>query len=349
MASTIEDVAARAGVSTATVSRAMRGLDGVSKRSRDKVLEAARELGYVVSPTAQALATGHTGMIAVIVPTFNEWFSANVLEGAQRRLQSAGRLTAVLSASAVRGRPDYDVDVASLRRRIDGVVNVSLPLTDEETREVAGLGVPVIAVGNPSPPFASVSLADREAGRIATRHLVNLGHRVIAYISGSRDELEPNTPGGQRLEGWRDVLVEEGLEHGPDLVVNSFFDVRGGHDAVLELLERRPDVTAVFAAADMIATGAMVALSEYGLRVPEDISIIGVDGDDTDPWVQLTTVVQDPAEMGAMAADLLLQIIGGGAVPEMTLVHGRLRPGRTTARPRDPEAADASPRRPPRR
>jgi len=341
MSATIEDVAARAGVSTATVSRAIRGLDGVSKRSRDKVLEAARELGYVVSPTAQALATGRTGMVAVIVPNFNEWFSANVLEGVQRRLQSAGYLTTVLSASSARGRPTYDVDVGSLRRRIDGVVNVSLPLKEGETQAVGSLGVPVVAVGNPSPPFASVSLADREAGRIATRHLVDLGHRVIAYISGSRDELAPNTPGGQRLEGWRDVLREEGLEHGPDLLVSSFFDVRGGHDAVLELLDRRPDVTAVFAAADMIATGAMVALNEYGLHVPEDISIIGVDGDDSDPWMELTTVVQDPAELGVMAAELLLRILDGGAVPETTWVHGRLRRGRTTARLRAVEADDA--------
>ncbi len=330
MGATIEDVAARAGVSTATVSRAIRGLDGVSKRSREKVLRAAEDLGYVVSPTAQALATGRTGVVAVIVPNFNQWHSSNVLEGVQRRLQAEGYLTVVLSASWVRGRPAYDVDVASLRRRVDGVINVSLPLNESEAGEVARLGVPVVAVGNPSPPFASVGLADREAGRIATRHLVDLGHRAIAYISGTNDELVANTPGGQRLQGWRDVLEQEGLEHGSDLIVTSYFDVRGGHDALLELMERRPDVTAVFAAADMIAAGAMVAATEYGLRVPEDLSIVGVDGEDTDPFLNLTTVVQDPAELGRVAVEVLLRMIEGEAVPQDTVMHGRLRRGRTT-------------------
>ena len=330
MASTIADVAARAGVSTATVSRALRGLAGVSDAARARVLSAAQELGYVVSPSAQALATGRTMSVAMVVASFSEWFGAHALDGAQRRLQRAGYTTVVHSVENVRGKPHVDFDLVPLRRRVDGLLIIGIPLNSIETAAIADLGIPVIVVGNRNPPFPSVGLDDVEAGVMATRYLLSLGHAVIGHISGSAQEVTPLTPGGGRLEGWRLALERAGLEHGDDLFVQSFFDVSGGRDAMLELIDRRPDITGVFAAADCIAYGAIQALEERGLAVPDDVSVVGVDGENGLGASTLTTVVQHPDDQGRSAADMLLRMINGGAVSDVTAVHGMLRPGRTT-------------------
>lgn len=333
MSSTIGDVAALAGVSTATVSRALRGLSNVSDQARTRVLEAAEELGYVVSPSAQALATGRTHTVALVVPSFSEWFAAHVLDGAQRTLQKLGYSTVVHSVENVRGKPPLDFDLELIRRRVDGVIIIGLPLTEVETMALVGLEVPVVVVGNRNPPFPSIGLDDVETGRVATELLIGLGHTVIGHISGSAQEVTPLTPGGGRLEGWREALTAAGLECGDDLFVQSFFDEEGGRDAMLELIDRRPDVTAVFAAADCIAVGAIDALEERGLSVPEDVSVMGVDGEANIGWRALTTVVQRPDEQGRMAADALLRMVNGGAVPDVTEVHGVLRNGRTTGVP----------------
>lgn len=334
MGSTIDDVAARAGVSTATVSRALRGLSNVSEQARAKVLAAAEELGYVVSPQAQALATGRTGMVALVVPNFDEWFAGTVLEGAQRRLQARGFSTMVHSVEYSRGKPQFTLDVAPLRRRVDGVLVISLPLLGSEIEVVESLGVPVVVIGNANPPLASVSLDDVEAGIIATQHLLELGHAEIGHITGGLDEVSPFMPAGGRLEGWRQAMMQAGLDPDEELVEHSYFDISGGHDAMMELLDRRPDITAVFAAADCIALGAIQALDERGFSVPGDVSVIGVDGEYPGALLPLTTVVQDPALEGRIGADALIRMVSGGAVSGTQRVHGSLRPGRTTSVPR---------------
>ena len=334
MSATIDDVASRAGVSTATVSRALRGMTNVSDQARAKVLAAAEELGYVVSPSAQALATGRTNTIAVVVPSFSEWFAANVVDGAQRRFQKAGFSTLIHSVQNVRGKPPLDFDLELLRRRVDAVLIIALPLSDVETRLVEDLDVPVVVVGNQNPPFASVGLDDIEAGMLATQHLPQLGHSAIGHISGSAQEITPLTPGGGRLEGWHRAMEAAGVEHGDDLFVHSYFDAEGGREAMLELIDRRPDLTAVFAAADVIAVGAMVALAERGLRVPEDVSVVGIDGEARYGRTPLTTIVQHPDDQGRMAADILMQMVNGGAAPDVTAVHGVLSRGATTSVPR---------------
>lgn len=333
MASTILDVAERAGVSTATVSRALRGMSSVSSATREKILNAARELGYVVSPTAQALATGKTGMIALVVPSFSEWYCANVLDGAQRRFQSEGLSTVVHSVENLRGKPRLDFDLELLRRRVDGVVVVGMSLTDSEIQAMADLEVPVVMVGNHAPPFVTVGLDDVEVGRMAVEHLTSLGHKVIGHVSGSDAEISPVTPGGARKLGWEQALEDAGLEHGEDLFTQGYFDVQGGRDATLALIDRRPDISAIFAAADCMAMGAIIALEERGLRVPEDISVIGVDGEEQVGWRTLSTIVQHPDDQGRLAADAMIAIVNGGGAPEKILVHGVLERGRTTSIP----------------
>lgn len=333
MTSTIGDVAARAGVSTATVSRALRGMSNVSEQARAKVLAAAEELGYVVSPTAQALATGRTNTVAIVVPDFDEWFPSHALEGAQRRLQAKGYTTMVHSVDYVRDKPQFDLDMVRLRRHVDGLMVISLPLVESEVEAVSSRGVPVIVVGNANAPLASVTLADEEAAMIATRHLLELGHVVIGHITGSRTEVSAYMPGGARLAGWRRAMEEAGVEADDDLVENSYFDVAGGRDSMMELIDRRPDITAVFAAADCIALGAIRAAAERGLRIPADLSVVGVDGEYPEELLPLTTVLQDPAMLGRMAADSLVRMMSGGAVTGTQTIHGSLRRGRTTSVP----------------
>lgn len=335
MAITIRDVADAAGVSTATVSRALRGLPHVDPQTRAKVEKVAREMDYVVSPSASRLASGRTGTIAVIAPFIARWFFATVLSGVESVLQSSDIDLLVFEvgdpATTYRVPPEQ-----RLRGRVDGLLVVSLPSDEAAVADLLSLGLPVSLIGSAAPGVPSVSIDDVAAGRVATQHLINTGHERIGIITG-----QPNptgfTPAEDRRRGYRTALDEAGLALRPEFEGHGYFTVAGGEQAMTGLLALRQPPTAVFAASDEMGFGAIRALQRHGLRPGHDVAVIGVDGHDLSDLLDLSTVVQPVRDLGRMATESLLaqlrmpsadrgQIAHATNVPTTLVVRGSTVP-----------------------
>ena len=269
----IKDVARTVGVSTATVSRALRGLPRVSDETRDRVLQAAAELDYVASPSAAGLATGHTRAVGVVVPFVSRWFYGEVVQGAEAPLRDAGYdlLLYNLGGDRETRRRVFGTHLSS--KRVDAVLVLSLTPSDEERAWLARLDRPVAVVGTTVPGWSSVRIDDEATACLAMRHLLALGHRRIGYIGGSlEDQLDFAAP-LDRLLGYRRSMAEAGLDVQPQWEAVGDFTVRGGLAAMRLLLGSAPRPTAVLAASDEMAVGAVHAVREAGLRVPDDVSL----------------------------------------------------------------------------
>lgn len=321
MSITIRDVARAAGVSTATVSRALRGLPNVDQATRDKVMAVAAELDYVVSPSASRLASGRTGSIGVITPHISRWFFSTVLSGAEAALKAAGLDLILMSV----GDPGGELSMPAaqrLRRRVDGVLIIQLPPDDPDLHEVLNLELPTCLVGTSIDHTSSVCIDDIEAGRIATQHLLNLGHTRIGIIGG-RPSDGPHTTSFGRDRGYFNAMTEAGLEPDPMLESYGYFTTDGGEKAMSALLAQRQPPTAVFAMSDDMAYGALRSLASHGMTPGKDVSVVGIDGNDMSALLNLTTVVQPVFDMGVRAADSLLrQLID----PESAEVTAELLP-----------------------
>lgn len=335
MAAGIADVARAAGVSTATVSRALRGLPNVSDAARERVRRVAAELGYVPSPSASSLASGRTRTIGLLTPWVHRWFFANVIEGAERTLRAndfdALLYTFDIRREVVRRRVDPNV----LRRRVDGILVVGLPLAASETDALLALGHPLVFVGSGQVGQVTVRLDDHGTAVAATRHLLELGHRCIGHITGSPDDTSPWSPPADRRAGWLEAMRSAGLRPHPDHEQHGYFDVEGGRHSMRVLMERFPEMTAVFAASDEMAMGAILAARDVGRRVPEDVSVIGVDGHDLGELVGLTTMAQPALDQGACAAQVMLEMLTGVTGPPELVFATELVVRGSTAPPRD--------------
>ena len=302
MGVTIRDVARAAGVSTATVSRALRGLPHVDPQTRDTVIRVAGELDYVASANASRLASGRQGTVAVITPFVARWFFATLLSGVSEVLQAHDVDLLVHQTSdptATSGLPP----ARRLRGRVDALIVVALPT--DAVSPLLDLGIPASLVGATAPGVPSVAIDDVEAGAIATAHLISLGHERIGLISGD-DPAPDSTPGRRRAEGYRRAMAEAGLAVDDRLRVDGAFTVEGGEAAMSALLARPDRPTAVFALSDEMAFGAIRSLHRHGLRPGSDIGLIGVDGHDLAELLDLSTVAQPVAEMGRAAAEQVL-------------------------------------------
>ena len=300
----IVDVAAQAGVSTATVSRALRGVDRVSPATRDRVLAAAALLNYVASPTAASLASGRTGVVAVLAPFLSRWFFAKVLDGVESRLRDEGLHVLLFNVGTTRSSRSLLLDRRLLRRRVDAVLAVSCDLEPPEVALVAALNVPVVTVGVDAGGWDLVGIDDVRAGHDAMAHLLALGHRDVAYIGGDRVRDVHVATAVSRLEGAQKAAAEVGAPAPPEHVGD--WTVVGGLAVGQELLGRPDRPTAVFAASDEMAIGVVLAARRLGLRVPEDLSVIGVDDHELAFTHELTTVRQPVDELGTSAAGLLV-------------------------------------------
>lgn len=323
MAITIRDVARAAGVSTATVSRALRGLPNVDEQTRTRVKRVAAELDYVISPSASRLASGRTGSIGVITPYISRWFFSTVLSGIESVLQDAGMDLLLMSIS----NPESEhrlPPAPRLRRRVDGVLSISVPPKSEELQQVLDLDMPTSLIGTRNDSTASVTIDDVAAGRIATRHLINLGHTRIGVISGNPNDA-PFTAEHDRHRGYIEAMTDADLEMDPALSEFGYFTIAGGEQAMTALLHSRQRPTAVFAMSDEMAFGAMRAMRSHGLVPGRDIALIGIDGHDMSEYLDLTTVAQPVFDLGRIAAEaLLVQIRDGLPAPEPIQLPTRL-------------------------
>ena len=316
----IDDVARLAGVSTATVSRALRGLPEVSTATRSRVLDAASRLGYVASPSASRLAGGKTRAVVVVVPRITRWFFATVVEAAEEVLHDAGYDLLLYNFGGREQARRQLLRLGALYKRVDAVMLIATPLDPDDLAAVARLAIPGVTVssGTPVPGWSSVRIDDVAAGRAATEHLIALGHRRIAYITGNAADELAFTTHLCRQRGYEDALRAIGVEPDAELWVEGDFTVAGGARATAELMRRGRSPTAIFAACDEMATGALASLRRAGLRVPEDISVVGIDDHDIAGAVGLTTVAQPVAEQGRLAAAVLLELLRIGTVPSAT-------------------------------
>lgn len=303
----IDEVARAAGVSTATVSRALSGRGHVSDPTRARVEAAAKSLGYVVSASASSLASGRTRNIGVLVPFLDRWFFSTVLSGIATALQKRGYDITLYNLTADRGQRREIFDTFLRRQRVDGVVAISIELGEEETERLLELDLPVIAIGGPNPKLTTLTVDDVTVARLATEHLVALGHRAIAHIGASPEfDLDFHIP-THRRRGFELALADAGIPAHPSLYEPADFTIEGGFRAAKQLLGRpgeRP--TAIFAASDEMAIGALLAARELGYRVPEDLSVVGIDGHELGEFFRLTTVDQFPLGQGERAAEAIL-------------------------------------------
>ncbi|MFG2057050.1 LacI family DNA-binding transcriptional regulator [Micromonospora sp. NPDC048930] len=332
----IDDVARLAGVSTATVSRALRGLPTVSAATRRRVLAAAEQLQYAVSPSASRLAGGKTGTVAVVVPRITRWFFATVVEAVEDHLHENGYDLLLYNLGGREQTRRRVLRTASLHKRVDAIILVATPLRPADVTALTKLDLPGVTISSGSgvPGWPCVRIDDVAAGRTATRHLLDLGHTRIAHISGDPDDELAFTTHLDRRRGYQEALRAAGIRPDPSLDVESQFTIDGGIRAAAELLARGEPPTAIFAACDEMAMGAMTALRDAGLRVPQDVSVIGVDDHDLAGVLGLSTIAQPAAEQGQLAARILLDPLGVRAAEP----YGGLVPA-----PRGPEADDDTP------
>ncbi|MBU4464697.1 MAG: LacI family transcriptional regulator [Actinobacteria bacterium] len=329
----IADVAKLAGVSKSTASRALTGAGYVSDATRLRVVAAAAELDYVASTNAVSLATGRTQNIGVIMPYVTRWFFAEVLEGIHDALlQRDLDLTLYDARPGTQGRARIFEQFLA-RQRFDGLIAVGLEPSDHELERLLAIDRPVVGVVGEGGATSVVAIDDDNVSRRATEHLIGLGHRRIAFVGGGTGDFWSFVD-QQRLQGYLETMATAGLsayaEHAPSPV-----DLPGGYAAAVDLLAGvRDRPSAIVATCDEVAIGTIVAARRLGIRVPADLSVIGIDNHEYAEMFSLTTLAQQPREQGAAAVELLVEHIRDpGLPPTRLLLQARLMMRSSTAPP----------------
>lgn len=303
----IKEVAELSGLSIATVSRALGGKGSVSAKSRKRAQDAAAELGFVLSYAASSLASGRNHNIGIVVPGVNRWFYSSVIDGASEVLIEAGYDLTLYTTSQNESHRATILTDFLLRKRLDAVIAVSLELTESEVSQLLAIHRPVLGIGGPLPGADSLRVDDFELARRATEHLIGLGHTRIAHIGGDHEYDSDFKLPGTRRSGYQTAMGQAQLPTPEAWQRSSDFTVQGAYTTARSLLAEglaRP--TAVFAASDEMAIGTILAARDFGLRVPEELSVIGIDGHELGQVFGLTTFDQKPREQGALAARRIL-------------------------------------------
>lgn len=317
MAVRMKDIARDLGVSVVTVSKVLRNHSDISPETRKRVLRRIKELNYRPNLAARALITGRTHSIGLIVPDLVHPFFAQIAKALSRVLRKR-HYGLLISSSEEDPTLERDEIEQLLARRVDALIIASAQWTVESFRQVEEQGTPYVLVDRSFAglPAHFVGVDDRQVGELAVQHLIDVGCRRIAHIRGP----EVSTALG-RLEGYRRVLFRNRLSVPPSYVVpcrsgDNAGDA-SGREAMKELLELKPIPDAVFCYNDPVAMGAIQAILERGLRVPEDIAVVGCGNvhDSAFLRVPLTSIDQDSAGIGERAAKLALSVVEGKSAP----------------------------------
>ena len=314
----IKEVAAEAGVSAATVSRALRGMHHVNAATRKKIEEAAQKVGYFIDPDKGPTPHTRTKSVGIVAPYISSWYFAQVINGAEQELREHGFDLLLYNFSHMKGRERLFQHQA-LKGRVDALIVISLPPTEEEFESMLALQIPIALVGMHHKNVSSIAIDDVAGARTATQHLVNQGHKQIALMSGRPDDpFNFSVPQDRRL-GFMQVLAENKLDWLPGREVHGDFTMHGGARAMDELLARPSRPTAIFCESDEMAIGAMQAVKRHGLNVPKDISIVGFDGHEMAEFSDLTTIEQPASLMGEMAAKSIMDQLKRQSVASTSL------------------------------
>lgn len=308
----IDDVAARAEVSTATVSRALRGLPKVNPATRARVLAVAEEMGYVPSPSAMRLATGRTRTVGVLVPFIDRWYFAAALEGIDQVLREHGYNLLLFSLGGYVHGQQRRFTEQMVRKQIDALVVLCLGLSATELQELQRTNIPMISVGGPVEGCRGVHMDDTAAATAATQHLIDLGHTKIGHLRGGINDEKNFVVPALRAEAFEATMRRAGLELRPEWNVAGDYTVGQGVAAAARLFDFHGDrPTAIFCGSDEMALGLMFEARRRGIRIPEDLSVIGIDDHDFSAPAGLSTIAQKPVQHGLLAAQMLLAELDG--------------------------------------
>ena len=312
----IADVARLAGVAKATASRALSGRGYVSAETRAKVVAAASQIGYVASPNAASLVTGRTKNVGVIIPFISRWFFSEVLESVEQALLAEGYDMTLYNLPWASPERDRVFEYFLARKRFDGIISVGVALSEPEVDHLHRLRRPLVGIGGPIRGIHTIAIDDTASSRLATEHLLSLGHTDIVHIGGSLSAEMDFAVHTKRLAGFTAAMTDAGLPTDGCFYACEF-TMPGGYATGLAVLgdpRRRP--TGIFAASDEIACGVIVAARELGIHVPTDLSVIGIDGHPYAEMFRLTTLEQHPRSQGRLAVTSLLAELDGSATPE---------------------------------
>lgn len=330
----IRQVAAAAGVSVATVSRALNMPERVSPELRGRVDAAARELGYLANGAARALVSRRTGAMGAVVPTLDNAVFATCMEAFQRRLDTAHGMSLLVASAGYDPALEARGLRSLLQRGVDGILLVGAA-HEAETWSLLPAGLPTVITWTHRAEDCTrpcIGFDNAAAAARMTRHLLELGHRRVGMIAGVA---RGNDRAAARIAGVRSALAEAGLELEPPLLSERAYSVAEGHAAMLALLALEPRPTAVVCGNDHLAFGALAGARARGLAVPTDVSVTGFDDLDflahADP--PLTTVRVPAAEMGRRAADLLAALAAGEVPPPPPELEAPIMLRGTTAPP----------------
>lgn len=298
----LEDVAERAGVSHQTVSRVINNHPNVSKATRERVETALAELNYRRNTAARSLVTRRSQIIGVLASELSQYGPANTLLGVEQAAREAGYFVSIASLRSIGRETILDAVRYFLDQSVEGIV-VIVPHT-ETLRALTEIrpGIPVVAVGSPGDEAVSGAMVDQKLGAaLAVGHLMTIGHRRIAHLAGPRDWID----GAARAEGWSEALRSAGLKD--DLLLEGDWSAGSGYRIGRALVAER-SATAVFVGNDQMALGLLRAFNEAGIRVPEDISVVGFDDQPESAYFSppLTTIRQDFESLGRRSMEIML-------------------------------------------
>lgn len=313
---TIKDVAKMAEVSPTTVSRVLNKKMVVRKETEERIWAAIEALGYQPDASARALITGQTGAIGIVVRDICDPFFSSIVQGVTY-LANANGYSSFLCNLVAEPEEAFYVRLVH-EKRVDGIVLTTSHIPDEQIILVREHGMPLVLINRRMEGVASVCTDNHKGGYEATCHLIELGHREISYI-GVPPYVKSGIP---RRKGYERALRENNLPLDSNLVVVEENSADGGYRAAMALLSRGETATAVFVYDDLMAIGAMRAYQEMGLRVPEDVAVVGYDDIPLATHITppLTTVRQDKQAMGIEAMRMLIKLMQGEDLPESEVV-----------------------------
>ncbi|WP_308637580.1 LacI family DNA-binding transcriptional regulator [Paenibacillus silvisoli] len=316
----IKDVARHAGVSVTTVSRVLNGEKYVKDDLKLKVNNAIQELGYAPSHIARSLVRNKTNLIGVIVPDITSFFYATILSSIEEAASENDYSLLVCNISE-----DIDKEFKYLNvfqeMRVEGIIIMHEKINEEIRNLIHKMNIPVIfsSVKPMDQQFVSVIVDDYKAAYDATTYLIELGHRDIGFIGGDMRDI---TSGQNRYSGYRNALTDRGIKIVYEHIRFGDYKVRSGYEQMNDLLRAKRRPTAIFAVSDDMALGAMNCIHDHGLRVPEDVSVMGFDGSQLTELVRptLTSMEQPIHDMGRVTMKALLHHISTGEVPDEDIV-----------------------------
>lgn len=310
--STIKDVARKANVSVATVSRVLNGLTGYTPTTEKRVRDAIKVLNYQCNAVAKNLKTQKTNIVAVLIPQVETTFYVKILNGIERAAQESG-YNIIICPVGTSGRQTKEYIKMLARRRVDGIIGCSLPPKEEIDMLMERCGIPCALVSTLSTRYSIpfVRVDDRKASYAATSYLIEKGHKKIALLAGTKDD---EVAGKLRFQGFLSALSNHGLSLDEELVQYTDFSFETGLQAARHLLKAGKEFTGIVACCDDVAVAAISAAHEAGVSVPERFSVIGYDNTRTAEMSipPLTTVAQPLQSMGEQVFEMLLLEIETG-------------------------------------